>query len=84
MTWAKQGSHQEARIAKMKDARMYLEHRLDHAVNLETATIAAVSLDGGGVVAIAEMLDGKDPWLTAVEVEVNEGWRTRMVSGAVR
>ena len=38
----------DARIAKMKDGRTHLAHKAEHAVDLDTGAVVAVTLQGGG------------------------------------
>ena len=42
----KSPSDPDARIAKMKDGRTHLSHKAEHAVDMETGAIAAVTLQG--------------------------------------
>ena len=37
----------DARITKMKDGRTHLAHKAEHAVDMETGAIVAVTLHGG-------------------------------------
>ncbi|MBI4459936.1 MAG: hypothetical protein HY648_07745 [Acidobacteria bacterium] len=36
----------DARVAKMKDGRTHLAHEAEHAVDLETAAVVAVTVQG--------------------------------------
>ena len=50
----------EARIAKMKDSRTHLAHKLEQAVDLESGAVVSVTVqttDGGDVASLAETLD---------------------------
>ncbi len=42
----KSPSDQDARIAKMKDGRTHLAHKAEHAVDLDTGAVVAVTLQG--------------------------------------
>ena len=42
----KSPSDQDARIAKMKDGRTHLAHKAEHAVDLDTGVVVAVTLQG--------------------------------------
>src|SRR2546427_4417085 len=49
----------DARITKMKDGRMHLAHKAEHAVDLQTGAVLAVTLqeaDQGGTTTIVETL----------------------------
>ena len=50
--WKSQ-SAPDARITKMKDGRTHLAHKAEHAVNMETGAVVAVTLQG------ADLGDGK-------------------------
>jgi transposase len=39
----------DARITKMKDGRTHLAHKAEHAVDMETGAIVAVTLHGADV-----------------------------------
>jgi len=47
----------EARITKMKDGRTHLAHKAEHAVDLETGAITAVTLQGADVGDTQTLLD---------------------------
>ena len=50
----------EARIAKMKDGRTHLAHKLEQAVDLESGAVVGVTvqtMDGGDVASLGETLD---------------------------
>jgi hypothetical protein len=40
----------DARIAKMKDGRTHLAHKAEHAVDLDTGAVVAVTLQGAALV----------------------------------
>jgi len=42
----KSPSDEDARIAKMKDGRTHLAHKAEHAVDLDTGAVVAVTLQG--------------------------------------
>ena len=48
----------DARITKMKDGRTHLAHKAEHAVNMETGAVVAVTLQG------ADLGDGKSEKFT--------------------
>ncbi|MCY4159028.1 MAG: hypothetical protein OXF48_05405 [Bacteroidetes bacterium] len=50
----------EARIGKMKDGRLHLTHKCEHAVDLDSGALVAVTIqtmDGGDTASIEETLD---------------------------
>ena len=59
----------DAKIAKMKDGRTHLAHKAEHAVDLKTGAIAAVTLqpaDRGDTTSIGETIEQADANLVAV------------------
>jgi transposase len=59
----------DAKIAKMKDGRTHLAHKAEHAVDLKTGAIAAVTLqpaDRGDTTSIGETIEQADTNLVAV------------------
>ncbi len=77
----------DARITKMKDGRTHLAHKYEHAVDLETGALVAVTvqtMDGGDTASLpvtldaaTEQLDGMD--LTAEEVVADKGYHSNAV-----
>jgi transposase len=82
----------DARVTKMKDGRTHLAHKAEHAVDLETGAIVAVTLQGadqGDTATIDQTLseavdqltavaDGTDaPVDTAPEVVADKGYHSR-------
>src|SRR5262249_61668032 len=56
----KSPADQDARIAKRKDGRTHLAHKAEHAVDLDTGAIVAVTLqaaDQGGASTLDEKVD---------------------------
>jgi transposase len=77
--WRSPSDH-DARITKMKDGRTHLAHKAEHAVDLDTGAIVALTLQGADVgdttslaetlTAATEPLDAvQSPTKTAAEVE---------------
>ena len=59
----------DARITKMKDGRTHLAHKAEHAVDLQTGAIVAVTLqaaDGGDTTSITETIEQADENLVGV------------------
>jgi len=59
----------DAKITKMKDGRTHLAHKAEHAVDMKTGAIVAVTLqpaDRGDTTSIAETIDQSDKNLVAV------------------
>ena len=87
-TRKKKGSNQDwthphdpdARITKMKDGRTHLAHKAEHAVDLETGAIVAVTLHGadqGDTTTIQTTLPAAVEQLAAVAVVTEDGVRVR-------
>ena len=82
----------EARITKMKDGRTHLAHKCEHAVDLETGAVVAITvqtMDGGDTASIAgtldevtENLDAME--LTAKEVVADKGYHSNAVMVSVK
>jgi transposase len=79
----KKGSNQEwksphdpdARITKMKDGRTHLAHKAEHAVDLSSGAVLAVTLqpaDRGDTTSIFETLDTARQMAAAAGVEIEE------------
>jgi transposase len=69
----------DARITKMKDGRTHLAHKAEHAVDLETSAIVAVTLHGadqGDTTTIQTTLPDAVEQLEAVAVVTEDGVRT--------
>ena len=65
----------EARIAKMKDGRTRLAHKLEVGVDMETGAVAAVTvqtMDGGDTASLVVTLDETERRLAEVGVEPKE------------
>ena len=74
----------DARITKMKDGRTHLAHKAEHAVDLETGAIVAVTVQGadqGDTTTIAETITTAAEDLEAVAT-VTDG-RTRVIDEVV-
>jgi len=59
----------DAKITKMKDGRTHLSHKAEHAVDMKTGAVVAVTLqpaDRGDTTSIAQTLQQADENLTAV------------------
>ena len=88
---AKKGSNEDwthpqdpdARIAKMKDGRTHLAHKAEHAVDMETGAIVAVTLHGadeGDTETIQETVAEAGERITSVVAEADNSERARRVS----
>jgi len=65
----------DAKVAKMKDGRTHLAHKAEHAVDLETGAIVAVTLQGadqGDTTTIAETLIAATDQVAAAQAAVAE------------
>jgi transposase len=64
----------DARITKMKDGRTHLAHKAEHAVDLETGAVVAVTLQGadqGDTTTVVETLAQAGERISAVAAETN-------------
>jgi len=88
---AKKGSNEDwthrqdpdARIAKMKDGRTHLAHKAEHAVDMETGAIVAVTLHGadeGDTETIQETVAEAGERITSVVAEADNSEMARRVS----
>ena len=88
---AKKGSNEDwthpqdpdARIAKMKDGRTHLAHKAEHAVDMETGAIVAVTLHGadeGDTETIQETVAEAGERITSVVAEADDSEMARRVS----
>ena len=88
---AKKGSNEDwthrqdpdARIAKMKDGRTHLAHKAEHAVDMETGAIVAVTLHGadeGDTETIQETVAEAGERITQVVAEADNSEMARRVS----
>ena len=69
-------SDPDAKITKMKDGRTHLAHKAEHAVDMETGAIVAVTVQGadeGDTTTIDETLEEAEEQLEAVRDKVEEG-----------
>ena len=69
-------SDPDAKIAKMKDGRTHLAHKAEHAVDIDTGAIVAVTVQGadeGDTTTIGETLEEAEEQLEAVMEKVQEG-----------
>ena len=65
----------QARITKMKDGRTHLAHKLEHAADLDSGAIVAVTvrtMDGGDSASMPSTLDEAGRRLEALDVEPKE------------
>ena len=65
----------DARITKMKDGRTHLAHKAEHAVDLSSGAIVAVTLqpaDRGDTTSIFETLDAAQEMAASVGVKIEE------------
>jgi transposase len=69
-------SDPDAKITKMKDGRTHLAHKAEHAVDVETGAIVAVTVQGadeGDTSTIGKTLEGAEEQLDAVMEKTEEG-----------
>lgn len=72
--WVHPGDR-EARITRMKDGRTRLTHKLEHAVDMESGALTALtvqSMQGGDTASLARTLDEAAKQLGEVELEAEE------------
>jgi transposase len=65
----------DAKVAKMKDGRTHLAHKAEHAVDLETGAIVAVTVQGadeGDTTTIGETARAAAEQVEAAQVDVDE------------
>ena len=82
----------EARITKMKDGRTQLAHKFEQAVDLESGTVVAVTvqtMDGGDTASLPVTLEEAERQLAAVaakptEVVTDKGYHSNKTMTAVR
>ena len=88
---AKKGSNQEwthpqdpdARITKMKDGRTHLAHKAEHAVDMETGAVVAVTVqpaDAGDTQTVQETLERASEHIGIVAEAVNPAVEAEMVN----
>ena len=73
----------DARITKMKDGRTHLAHKAEHAVDMETGAIVAVTLhgaDAGDTATIPETVAEAGERITAVVADAEDGQAVKQVS----
>ena len=73
----------DARITKMKDGRTHLAHKAEHAVDMETGAIVAVTLhgaDAGDTATIPETVAEAGERITAVVADAEDGKAVKQVS----
>src|SRR5215472_6403317 len=73
----------DARITKMKDGRTHLAHKAEHAVDMETGAIVAVTLHGadeGDTATIPETVAEAGERITAVVADAKDGKAVKPVS----
>lgn len=69
-------SDPEAKITKMKDGRTHLAHKAEHAIDVDTGAIVAVTVQGaddGDTTTIKKTLEEAEEQLDAVNQKVDEG-----------
>jgi transposase len=72
----------DARITKMKDGRAHLAHKAEHAVDLETGAVVAVTVtpaDQGDTTTVTETLAQAGEHIAEVACEVNDEERGEVV-----
>jgi transposase len=73
----------DARITKMKDGRTHLAHKAEHAVDMETGAIVAVTLHGadeGDTATIAETVAEAGERITSVVADADKKEAAKQVS----
>src|SRR5712691_10113370 len=73
----------DARITKMKDGRTHLAHKAEHAVDMETGAIVAVTLHGadvGDTATIPETVAEAGERITSVVADAEDGKAVKQVS----
>jgi transposase len=73
----------DARITKMKDGRTHLAHKAEHAVDMETGAIVAVTLHGadeGDTATIPETVAEAGERITSIVAEAEDGEAVKLVS----
>jgi len=73
----------DARITKMKDGRTHLAHKAEHAVDMETGAIVAVTLHGadeGDTATIPETVAEAGERITSVVADADNGEAVKLVS----
>jgi hypothetical protein len=73
----------DARITKMKDGRTHLAHKAEHAVDMETGAIVAVTLhgaDAGDTTTIQETVAEAGERITGVVADTNGAEAVKQVS----
>jgi transposase len=74
----------DARITKMKDGRTHLAHKAEHAVDMETRAIVAVTLygaDEGDTQTIQKTVAEVGERITSVVADTDNGEAVKQVSG---
>jgi transposase len=69
-------SDPDAKITKMKDGRTHLAHKAEHAIDVDTGAIVAVTVQGadeGDTTTIKKTLEEAEEQLDAVTEKVDEG-----------
>ena len=82
----------DAQITKMKDGRTHLAHKYEHAVDLESGALVAVTvqtMDGGDTASVERTLDAATEHLDAVdltakEVVADKGYHSNAVMVSVK
>src|SRR6202043_3829451 len=72
----------DARITKMKDGRAHLAHKAEHAVDMETGAIVAVTLHGadeGDTATIQDTVAEAGERITTVVAEADNGEVVKLV-----
>jgi transposase len=73
----------DARITKMKDGRTHLAHKAEHAVDMETGTIVAVTLHGadeGDTATLPETVAEAGERITSIVADADNGEVVKLVS----
>ncbi len=73
----------DARITKMKDGRTHLAHKAEHAVDMETGAIVAVTLHGadeGDTATIQETVAEAGERITSIVADADNGEVVKLVS----
>jgi len=70
----------DARITKMKDGRTHLAHKAEHAVDMETGAIVAVTADEGDTATIQETVAEAGERITSVVADTGDDEVVKRVS----
>lgn len=76
-------SDPDAKITKMKDGRTHLAHKVEHAVDMETTALVAVTLHGGDAGDTTTLLDTLATATEAMRQVQDDGHEVSLIDEAV-